>query len=143
MTIKKQIKTIFTILIIFFSLTSKGQRGTITIKKVDTSKVTLSLAKLTSGIISTEQLTKDPILRLENNAKQKYSLKKCNISLFVNSTFYDYGQIDTTLGTDLIKTIRSSKKGFKLAVESITAIDKNGNEIKLETIMLKVIPLSK
>lgn len=49
---KNKIKTILVITILHFAIISKGQNGTITIKKTDTAIVALSIANKTNGLVS-------------------------------------------------------------------------------------------
>jgi hypothetical protein len=142
MTIRNQIRTIFIILIFLYSIESKGQRGTIRIKKTDTTQVTLSISNLSDGFITKNQLIKDHALRLEKNSESKYLLKKYTVSLNINGMIYDnYMTEETKLTDKQINIIRSSKKEFKniLFIENAVAIDKNGKEIKLNTIQLIII----
>jgi hypothetical protein len=139
---KIKIKTILIITILHFAIVSKGQNGTITIKKQDTSIVTLSIANKTNGLISKKILLDDPTLRLENNTKNKYSLKSYTLTLLVNGAIDDFNRSgELKLTVEQLRIIKSAEIQYKnkLLIDKIIVIDMNGNELKLAAISLKIL----
>lgn len=139
---KNKIKTILVITILHFAIISKGQNGTITIKKTDTAIVALSIANKTNGLVSKKMLIDDPTLRLENNTKNKYSLKSYTLTLLVNGVIDDYNRNgELKLTTEQLRIIKSAETQYnnKLLIEKIIVIDEKGNEIKLAAISLRIL----
>jgi hypothetical protein len=119
-----------------------GYRGIIKVKKQDTATVYLTLAKITEGTITKEYLLNDPILRIERNFKNKYTLKSYIIAIGVNGIFYDYKMNGTNkLNQKQLDNIRDAEDQFqsKLWVERIIVVDTSGIEIKLPAILIEFL----
>lgn len=89
-----------------------------------------------------KMLIDDPTLRLENNTKNKYSLKSYTLTLLVNGVIDDYNRNgELKLTTEQLRIIKSAETQYnnKLLIEKIIVIDEKGNEIKLAAISLRIL----
>jgi hypothetical protein len=108
----------------------------------DPSKVKITLAGLSGGSASKQDIIQNPKLRLTNNPDESFALKSYSVAQKINgkSSQNNY-TADTLLAPEEIQIIKSIKKNKEdlLFIQNVVVTDVKGREYKIPGIALKVL----
>ncbi|CAN5477590.1 hypothetical protein BH10BAC1_BH10BAC1_01380 [soil metagenome] len=129
-----------TILLLFISLASYSQTGTVKVAKPigqDQMTAVVTLAGLYYGTSSLDKILKEKKLKLSNNSKLK--IIDFNVGLLDNAMYYEYTCQGDTLSQEVIKKlIANNNKKLRLTISPIRARTSGGDTLFLNPIEIKI-----
>ncbi len=130
-------RLLLTVLCFFFLETLQAQTKTIKIRKIDSTRVELTLAGIDSGTITVDQLLADPFLR--SQGKGITTITACETVLFINGKIKVFeSQICSELSPEQILLIKTAKPSYNNRIEVNAKVRDWRGLLNFRTVYLKI-----